>query len=112
MNENFFENWINSYPELMRGDFHRDGVIEDDAFARERVKVLFVAKEPNSKNGNYDKYRGIDLRDLWRSAVPLKKPFNYNIARWTKIVCDGVDAGHSLTWESVAQTMRVWQLST
>lgn len=106
MNKNSFEEWIESYPESMHHEFHRDGVIEKKTFAKEGTKVLFVAKEPNSKNGNYDKYLGVDLRQLWREEIPLKKPFNYNIARWTRIICDGVDAGGSLSWEDVAKTMR------
>jgi len=46
--------------------------------------VRFIAKEPNSKEGKYNKYLECDLRKLWKQDNPLKKPFNYNIARWSK----------------------------
>lgn len=105
MNDKIFDEWINSYPESVRGEFHKDGIIDPDVFSKEKIKILYVVKEPNSKNGNYDKYQGVDLRKIW-GEICLKKPFDYNIARWTKIICDGVDAGHSLSWDEVAKTVR------
>ncbi|MEQ1776118.1 MAG: hypothetical protein ABL891_20255 [Burkholderiales bacterium] len=109
MNEDFFKKWIQSYPQSLEREFHRDGVIDKDIFAKEKWKLLFVVKEPNSKNGNYDKYLGADLRDVWGATEgekALKKPFNRNVARWTKIICDGVGSDHSLNWQDVAETMR------
>lgn len=104
MDDIIFNEWINSYPEAVRGEFHKDGIIDPDAFSNEKIKILYVVKEPNSKNGNYDKYQGVDLRKIW-GEVCLKKPFDYNIARWTKIISDGVDVGRSLSWPEVAETM-------
>ena len=100
-----FEKWINSYPESMRCEFHRDGIIDPVVFSNEKIKMLYVVKEPNSKNGNYNKYKGVDLRKIW-GEICLKKPFDYNIARWSKIVCDNVDVGYSFPWTEVAETMR------
>lgn len=89
-------------------DFHRDGIVDEDRFRREKRRVLFVLLEPNSKGGRFDKHRGSDLRMLWHD-VPLKKSLDRNLARWTRLLLDG--AGRS-TWtptpdETKAQLRRV-----
>lgn len=105
MDDIVFDKWMSSYPESVRCQFHRDGIIDPVVFSNEEIKILYVVKEPNSKNGNYDKYQGVDLRKIW-GEVCLKKPFDYNIARWTKIICDNIDVGRSFPWDEVAKTMR------
>lgn len=89
-------------------DFHRDGIVDEAQFGREKRRVLFVLLEPNSKGGRFDKHRGSDLRVLWHD-VPLKKSLDRNLARWTRLLLDG--AGRS-TWkptpaETKAQLQRV-----
>jgi len=103
MDEKIFKEWIGSYPKAMQRGFHRDGIINVDVFSREKTKILFILKEPNSKKGKYDKYFGYDLREVF-GKMGLKKRLDYNIARWTKILCDGVDVGQSFPWDDVAQT--------
>lgn len=105
MHELYFEKWIESYSESLRGEFHRDGVINEEVFSNEKRRILFVTKEPNSKDGNYDKYKGADLRKIW-GEICLKKPFDRNIARWTRIICDGDDPGGSVSWQDIARTMQ------
>lgn len=104
MKDGIFKKWIKSYPGEMRNQFHKDGIINPKAYRRAKAKILFVVKEPNSKNGNYDKYRGVDLREIW-GKTHLKKPFDRNIARWTNIVLTRKDPGHALPWSDVAKTM-------
>lgn len=105
MNDSFFKKWINTYPAGLRREFHRDGIINDKIFSQQKLRILFVAKEPNSKDGNFDQHLGADLRKIW-GELCLKKPFDYNVARWTRIISDDVDGGHLISWAEVAQTMR------
>lgn len=89
-------------------DFHRDGIVDEAQFRRQKRRILFVLLEPNSKGGRFDKHRGSDLRVLWHD-VPLKKSLDRNLARWIRLFLDG--AGRS-TWkptqdETKAQLQRV-----
>jgi uracil-DNA glycosylase len=80
-----FDEWRKSYPESSRPDFHNDGIVDEETFANQRPRVLFVLAEPNSKDGRYDRYRGADLRKVF-GQIGLGKPIDLNLARWASVV--------------------------
>jgi hypothetical protein len=82
-----FDEWCKTYPESSQSDFHRDGIVDEETFANQGARVLFVLAEPNSKDGRYDRYRGVDLREIF-GQVGLGKPIDLNLARWTSVVLD------------------------
>ena len=85
--DELLDEWRKTYPESSQSEFHKDGIVDEETFANQRARVLFVLAEPNSKNGRYDKYCGEDLRRVF-GQVGLGKPVDLNMARWTSVVLD------------------------
>jgi hypothetical protein len=73
----------------LHGDFHKDGIVSEESFLQESIRLLYVLLEPNSKGGRYDRFRGHDLRKIW-GEIGLGKPVDLNLARWTRVLLDGV----------------------
>jgi hypothetical protein len=86
--ESLFNRWIASYPEPVRRGFHRDGIVDESFYWRQPKRIVFVLLEPNSKGGNFDRFYGMDLREVLR--IPLEKEVNRNLALWTRYLLDGV----------------------
>ncbi|HBU69691.1 MAG TPA: hypothetical protein DEE98_04845 [Elusimicrobia bacterium] len=66
-----FDKWILTYPDHDYG-FHRDGIILEDQFNKERHRILFVMKEPNSSDGAFNHFIGMDLRELFGQKLHNK----------------------------------------
>ena len=82
--EQLFERWRSKYPPLVQPDFHPDGVIDEERFYREKHRLLFVLKEPNSQ-GN--EYYGKDLREVF--ALDRSKPISATLGSWSSVILDG-----------------------
>lgn len=85
--DKLFERWVNSYPTRQRHGFHRDGIVDEDAYRLQADRVLFVLLEPNSRAGRYDRFYGDDLRRIFREEN-LNKELNVNLAIWTRALLD------------------------
>lgn len=57
--------------------FHPDGIIDPDLFAKAATKVLFLCKEPNNHEGE-----GFDFREEWRDQ--LKYRFAHRLEQWAE----------------------------
>ena len=105
--DRLFEEWRASYPPEVRGDFHNDGIVDENTFDKQRERVLFVLAEPNSRGGRYDRHRGEDLRQIF-GYRKWRKTLNQSIARWTRLVLDGVASTAALSGrESDEQNRRI-----
>jgi len=77
-----FDEWRgHCSPDLVDG-FSADGVISEPEFLRQRLRLLFVLMEPNSKGTSY---LGRDLRIVWQEPLD-ERPLNWNIALWTQVI--------------------------
>lgn len=69
-----FDRWQDEFPEY-RGKFHKDGINNEAVFAEQKLKLLFLAKEPN------DPKQGLgDFRSWW--AKEIKYAFSHRICEW------------------------------
>jgi len=48
-----FEKWIKAVPEY-KDSFYKDGIIDEEEYAKSSKKVLFIGKEPNDPGGSGD----------------------------------------------------------
>jgi hypothetical protein len=86
--EQHLEDWLASYPSHLRTEFHKDGIVNPERYREERLRLLFVLLEPNSKGGRWDRFQGHDLRHVF-GEVGLGKSIDLNLARWTRVLLDG-----------------------
>ena len=91
-----FAHWRQHYAEDERAGFHPDGIVDETTFDLQQERVVFLLKEPNSTDGMYDKYRGVDLRDVY-GYRQWTKQCNQNVARWTQCILDGVVSTSRIT---------------
>lgn len=81
--DEIFAEWESSNPQY-HGRFTRDGIINEQVFQTQKLKLLFIAKEPNQSQKPIDEkpedYR-IELSDL---EIPkdYSKVYSYRIAEW------------------------------
>jgi len=99
-----FDRWILTYQKHEYG-FHRDGIIDESQFDKERHRILFVMAEPNSRYGNYDHFIGMDLRELFGKELHSKM-LTRNLALWTRALLDGVRKHTYLTADEVRSELR------
>lgn len=85
--DTLFDCWSNTFPEVGRSRFHRDGVVCEDKFVVQPRRVVYVLAEPNDRGGSYYAIFGADLRVLWAAELN-RKAFNRNIGRWTRLLLD------------------------
>ena len=88
-----------------RSDFHRDGIVDEAVFQAQRHKLLFVMLEPSSRGPGYEHLLGCDLRDLYRTAPPLKE-LTKNVALWTLAILDGCSIYFRATRDDVQRQLR------
>ena len=100
-----FAEWLKSYPATHQGHFHKDGIVNEVRYRREATRILYVALEPNSRDGRYNKYLGKDLRYMW-GVKGLGKSFDLNLARWTAVLLDGETKYSNPTAEGAKQLLR------
>jgi len=43
-----FESWLGEFPKNRRR-IHKDGIINEASFSKQKTKLLFISKEPNKK---------------------------------------------------------------
>jgi hypothetical protein len=60
---------------IARDKFHPDGIIDEAAYTRAKVKLCFLMKEPNNMDG--DRF---DFRTWWKSEV--KYQFSHRLSEW------------------------------
>jgi hypothetical protein len=65
-------NWRNNFPDYKRR-FIKDGIINENFYEKESLKLLFITKEANDKSGTLE-----DFRIHWNK--PLNFSFDYRIA--------------------------------
>lgn len=94
-----------SWPARRRRDFHRDGIISEEEFSKQRRRVLYVMAEPSSRGPRFAHLLGSDLRRLYESEPP-KKELTHNIALWTEVLLDGRSRYERLSPDSVRAAMR------
>ncbi len=58
-----FEEWENEVPEY-KGKFIKDGINDEELFRLSKIKVLFIAKEPNNP-----KQQAGDFREWWKEGL-------------------------------------------
>lgn len=69
-----FEKWQKVFPEN-QGKFKYDGIIDEDNFERQKVKLLFIGKEANDEQQNEG-----DYRSWWKEVV--KYQFSIRLSEW------------------------------
>ncbi len=72
--ETLFDEWKND-PKHKDKLFIKDGIIELDTWKREKLQILFLAKEAYTEEDN-----GIDLREIVRKEAPFDNWFV--VAQW------------------------------
>ncbi len=70
-----FDRWIEQFPKYA-GKFNRDGIVNESIFEKQKLKLLFVAKEPNNPEQKKDE----DFREWWLKEV--KYSFSNRICEW------------------------------
>ena len=69
-----FQCWQIEFPEY-QGRFVSDGIINETLYGRQRLRLLFIAKEPNDPEQS-----GGDFRDWWTEEI--KYSFSHRICEW------------------------------
>jgi len=72
--DKLFDIWVRRFPKY-KDTFVADGIIDEEVFIRQNLKVLFIAKEPNDPE-----QEGGDFRTWWREEV--KYSFSHRICEW------------------------------
>lgn len=103
--EQHLEAWLSTYPSHLQPEFHKDGIIHAEQYQEERLRLLFVLLEPNSKGGRWDRFQGHDLRQVF-GEVGLGKSIDINLARWTRVLLDGVQEYFSLNAAAAKEQLR------
>jgi hypothetical protein len=65
--------------------FHPDGIVDEVAYAKAKVKLCFLMKEPNNKEGE-----GFDFRTWWNTEI--KHQFTRRLSEWAAGVQSGFPA--------------------
>ena len=71
---NLFLRWKKRYPKDK--SFYKDGIVDETLYRKAPVKILIIAKEPNSK----DSEGSMDFRVWWQES--LDYGFSFRIAEW------------------------------
>ena len=79
--DDLFERWEKE-PRFKDGNFFRDGAINENLFQKQKVKILFIAKEPNYVN---HREQLKDFRIQWNKNIP-----NYRIAKQIATLAHGI----------------------
>ncbi len=70
-----FDRWIEQFPKY-KGKFIKDGIVDEKVYELQKIKLLFIAKEPNdSKQSEWD------FRVWWTEEV--KYSFSHRICEWS-----------------------------
>ncbi|HET7922618.1 MAG TPA: hypothetical protein VFM15_07685 [Gammaproteobacteria bacterium] len=72
--ESLFTRWVNAFPSY-NGKFKKDGIIDESYYDRQKIKLLFIAKEANDPSQTEG-----DYRDWWHEEV--KYSFSHRICEW------------------------------
>ena len=71
---NLFVRWQSDFPEY-QGKFVKDGIINETDYKDQKIRVLFIGKEPNDPEK-----KGGDFREWW--SVEIKWTFSRRICEW------------------------------
>jgi hypothetical protein len=81
--DQLFEEWESSNPQYL-GKFTRDGIVNENQFQEQKLKLLFIAKEPNQTNVSptekQEDYR-VELNQV-EMHKDYSKVYSYRIAEW------------------------------
>lgn len=72
--DKLFVRWEEEFPKY-KGKFKKDGIVYESTFEKQKLKLLFIAKEPNDPDQNKD-----DFREWWSKEV--KYSFSHRICEW------------------------------
>ena len=72
--DELFDRWVKEISELA-GKFHKDGIINESIYERQKTKLLFITKEPNDPNQTEG-----DFREWWSQSI--KYSFSHRICEW------------------------------
>ena len=87
-----FERWQEEFPEY-KGKFVKDGIIAEEVFEKQELKLLFVAKESNDP----DQTEG-DFREWW--SMEVKYMFSHRICEWAFGLLKGFPPLTELSYEN------------
>ncbi len=69
-----FDEWVQRFPHL-KGRIIKDGIIDETEYSKQKLKILFITKEPNDPGeGEWD------FRKFWKSEI--KYSFSHRISEW------------------------------
>ena len=69
-----FDSWVQQFPKY-KGKFIKDGIIDENIYDLQKIKLLFITKEPNNPDQNDS-----DFRIWWSKEV--KYSFSHRICEW------------------------------
>lgn len=103
--EKLFSRWVSTYPQGCRQGFHRDGIINEEVYKKERIKLLFVMLEPNSSEGYYNHFYGKDLREVYGEITPVKN-LTRNVSLWVRAILDSNMHYEILTKSNICEQLK------
>ncbi len=87
-----FHRWQEEFPEY-QGKFNKDGINNEEVFNNQKLKLLFLAKEPNDPEQG-----GGDFRDWW--AEEVKYSFSHRICEWAFGLLNGFPPVETLSYDN------------
>jgi len=85
-----FKRWRNSL-NATEDEFAKDGVADEELFNNAKYKILFLAKETNGTNKDWDTRRYLREGVFYKSTgKPISKTFN-NIYRWVNLFLNDIN---------------------
>ncbi len=87
-----FDRWQKEFPDY-QGKFNEDGINNEAVFNDQKLKILFLTKEPNDPEQD-----GGDFRIWW--AEEVKYAFSHRICEWAFGLLNGFPPIEDLSYES------------
>lgn len=72
--DKLFERWVIEFPQY-KGKLYKDGIVNEQEFEKQKVKLLFITKEPNDPEQNEGDFRE-------QLSKEVKASFFNRIAEW------------------------------
>ena len=69
-----FDSWVQQFPKY-KGKFIKDGIVDENVYELQKIKLLFITKEPNDPEQS-----DWDFRKWWSKEV--KYSFSHRICEW------------------------------
>ena len=87
-----FHRWQEEFPEY-KGKFNKDGINNEEVFEKQKLKLLFLAKEPNDPDQSE-----WDFREWW--AEEVKYSFSHRICEWAFGLLNGFPPVENITYDN------------